>query len=72
MGLSVLGSKVTITEELETHPIFAQFLRQCALMSIGKWDPEAYYNQPVGMVREPMTGVWVYTGAEERVYEVGP
>ena len=72
MGLSVLGSKVTITEELETHPYFAIFLRQCALMSIGKWDPEAHFNQPAGFVREPMTGAWVYTGIEERIHEEGP
>lgn len=66
---------MTITEELETHPIFAPFLRQCALMSIGKWDPETYATfgaTQCGFEREPMTGAWVYTGAEERVYEVGP
>ena len=66
---------MTLTEELETHPIFAPFLRQCALMAIGKWEwesPSDSYATQYGFEREPMTGVWIYTGAEGRVTEVGP
>ena len=66
---------MTITEELETHPIFAPFLRMCALMSIGKWEWEDQYNYSAsqcGFEREPHTGAWVYVGGEGRVLEVGP
>ena len=49
---------MTLTEELESHPIFAVFLRQCALMAIGKWDPDV----PLGaaFMREPHTGQLIY------------
>ena len=61
---------VTITEELETHPIFGPFVVMCARMSIGTWDPNAPLGP--GFMREPHTGRLIYdpilAGAESVGY----
>lgn len=52
------GPTGSLAEELETHPIFAPFIRQCALQSIGKFDPDIPAGE--GFMREPHTGVLIY------------
>ena len=51
---------MTITEELETHPIFEVLLREIVRqMKYGVWVGGSEAD-PEGFIREPYTGVLIY------------